>query len=51
MAHEVGVGSDEAFYAATPPLEAKKMCLSQWAHEQSRGGAALNIRFLDVGKA
>ena len=51
VAQEVSHGADDAFYAATQPLDAKRVLLSQWAHERSRGGAALKLHFLDVRKA
>ena len=40
VAQEVnhGDGPTDAFYAATPPLEAKRMLFSQWATERKRGG-------------
>ena len=51
VAQEVGTGADDAFYAATPPLEAKRLLLSQWAHQRTLGGKALKLHFLDVRKA
>ena len=51
VAQEVGNGADDAFYAATPPLEAKRLLLSQWAHQRTRGGKALKLHFLDVREA
>ena len=51
VAQEVGDGPDTAFYAATPPLESKRMLLSQWATEQRRGGKNLKISLIDVRKA
>ena len=43
VAQEVGSGSDEALYAATPPLEARKVLLSQFARQRSRGGVAIHM--------
>ena len=51
MAQEVGHSSDVSFFAATPPLESKRMLLSQWATEKTRKGAPLKISFVDVKKA
>ena len=51
VAQEVFDGPDAAFYAATPPLEAKRMLLSQWATERRRGGRPLKVSFIDVRKA
>ena len=43
VAQEVnhGDGPVDAFYAATPPLEAKRLLFSQWATERTRGGKHL----------
>ena len=40
VAQEVNHGDspNDAFYAATPPLEAERLLFSQWATEQKRGG-------------
>ena len=39
VAQEVNVHEDAAFFAATPPLESKRMLFSQWASEITRGGS------------
>ena len=41
----------DAFYASTPPLEAKKMLFSQFATERKRRGHPLRLSFVDVRKA
>lgn len=41
---------NDAFYASTPPLEAKKMLFSQFASERRRGGKPLRLCFVDVRK-
>ena len=42
---------DESFYAATPPLEAKRLLFSEFASQRSRNGKPLQISFVDVKKA
>ena len=51
VAQEVNMHNDESFYAATPPLESKRMLFSQFASEQQRNGEALKLGFVDVKKA
>ena len=54
VAQEVNNGegpNDAAFYAATPPLEAKRMLFSQWATERTRDGKHLKLSFIDIRKA
>ena len=53
VAQEVnhGDGPTDAFYAATPPLEAKRLLFSQWAKERKRGGKHLKLSFVDIRKA
>ena len=53
VAQEVNHGDspNDAFYAATPPLEAKRLLFSQWATEQKRGGKFLKISCVDIRKA
>ena len=52
VAQEVAIGdSDPSFYAATPPLENKRLLFSQWATERTRGGKALKLSFVDIVKA
>ena len=53
VAQEINRGgeADAAFYAATPPLEAKRLLFSMWARERERGGHPLKLHFLDVKKA
>ena len=36
VAHEANTRSDTSFFAATPPLESKRMMLSQYATERTR---------------
>lgn len=42
---------NDAFYASTPPLEAKKMLFSEFASERKRKGKPLRLSFVDVRKA
>ena len=53
VAQEVnhGDGPTDAFYAATPPLEAKRLLFSQWATERKRDGQNLKLSFVDIRKA
>ena len=51
VAQEVNLHADDSFYAATPPLEAKRLLFSQWATEQKRDGERLQLSFTDVKKA
>ena len=51
VAQEVSLHADESFYAATPPLEAKRLLFSEFASEQKLGKAQLLISFVDVKKA
>ena len=51
VAQEINLQADESFYAATPPLEAKRMLFSEYASEQTRNGVPLQISFVDVKKA
>ena len=48
VAQEINVFNDESAYAATPPLESKRLLLSQWAAEKTRNGAPLNLSVIDV---
>ena len=43
--------ADPAFYAATPPLEAKRILFSRYASERTRGGKPLKLHVLDVRTA
>ena len=51
VAQEVNTFADESFYAATPPLEAKRLLFSQWSTEQCRNVSDLQLSFVDVKKA
>jgi hypothetical protein len=54
VAQEVNHGDaspNDSFYAATPPLEAKRLLFSQWATEQKRDGRRLKISCVDIRKA
>ena len=46
VAQEVNLHADDSFYAATPPLEAKRLLISQWATEQSGMASAYNFSFV-----
>ena len=41
----------DAFFASTPPLEAKKLLFASYARERKRNGQCLQISFVDVRKA
>ena len=52
VACEINRGDkQDAFYASTPPLEAKKLLFSRLAQERRRGSKLLRLSFLDVKKA
>ena len=52
VACEINKGDKhDAFYASTPPLEAKKVLFSRLAQERARNGQHLQLGFLDVKKA
>ena len=51
VAQEVATHEDHSFFASTPPLESKRMLLSQWASEKERNGKPLKLSFIDVRKA
>ena len=53
VACEVNKGGDkpDAFFASTPPLEAKKVLFSRLAQERTRNGEKLMLSFIDVKKA
>ena len=42
---------NDAFFASTPPLEAKKIMFSQYASERHRKGKPLRLSFVDIRKA
>ena len=50
VAQEVnkGTGGCDDFYAATPPLEAKRLLFSEWATKKVRHGKKLKLSFVDV---
>ena len=48
VAQEINLHHDDSFYAATPPLEAKRMLFSEWASTQD---TYRQISFIDVKKA
>ena len=51
VACEVNHQDDVSFYAATPPLEAKRLLFSEFASQRSRNGQPLQLSFVDVKKA
>ena len=53
VGQEVNVNGEHetAFYAATPPLEAKRLLMSQWARERKRDGHDIKLHCIDVRKA
>ena len=48
VAQEINLHHDDSFYAATPPLEAKRMIFSEWASTQD---VYRQLSFIDVKKA
>ena len=48
VAQEVNLHADDSFYAATPPLEAKRQIFSEWASTQD---VYRQLSFIDVKKA
>ena len=48
VAQEIKLHPDDLFYAATPPLEAKRMIVSEWASNQY---VYKQLSFIDVKKA
>ena len=44
-------GANEDFYAATPPLEAKRFLFVEWATKRTRRGKKLKLSFVDIRKA
>ena len=48
VAQEVNLHADDSFYAATTPLEAKRLLFSEWA---SRQDVYMQLSFVDVKKA
>ena len=51
VAQEVNTYNEDAYFAATPPLECKRALISQMASERIRGGKSLKLCFVDVRKA
>ena len=51
VGQEVNLHADESFYAATPPLEAKRLLFSEFASRRATGGKPLQLSFVDVKKA
>ena len=51
VAQEVNLHGDASFFAATPPLESKRMLFSQWSTERSRNGVPVKLSVVDIRKA
>ena len=51
VAQEVAHEREDSYFAAPPPLEAKRALISQMASERTRGGVPLKISLVDVRKA
>ena len=51
VACEIHTYDDAAFFAATSPLEAKRVLFSQFATERTRGGQPLKLHFSDARMA
>ena len=45
VAQEISLHADDSFYAATPPLEAKRLLFSEWA---SRQETYMQLSYMDV---
>ena len=43
VAQEIATHDDSSFYAATPPLESKRMLLSEWATQRQQDGHPLKL--------
>ena len=50
VACEIHTYEDSSFFAATPPLEAKRLLISQLATERFRNGKKLKLHFSDARK-
>ena len=50
VAQEISMYNDESFFAATPPLESKRMLFSQYSSEKVRDGLPLKLSVMDVRK-
>ena len=48
---EINTYKDDSFYASTPPLEAKRMLLSEFATQRTKNGKPLQLSFVDIRKA
>ena len=51
VGQEVNLHADESFYAATPPLEAKRLLFSEFASSHGKKGSSMQLSFVDVKKA
>ena len=51
VACEYNEHDDASFFAATPPLEAKRLLLSHWATQRRLHGERLHLHFADARKA
>ena len=53
MACKINHGDDGggAYYAATPPLECKRISMNQMATKTARHGKTLKLSFMDLRKA
>ena len=51
VATEINTGDDLSYYAATPPLEAKRLLFSKFAHQRKSQGPNLQLSFCDITKA
>ena len=49
---EINTYKDDSFYASTPPLESKRMLISEFATRRvARNGKPLQLSFVDIRKA
>ena len=51
VGQEINLHADDTFYAATPPLEAKRLLFSEFSSQRTRNGKPLQLSFVDVKKA
>ena len=51
VACEIATEADVSYFAATPPLEAKRLLMSQWASGRTRRGERLQLQFSDAKNA
>ena len=51
VAKEIKKDRNQDLFAATPPLEAKRLLFSMFAHQRRKRGPLLEMSFCDITKA